>query len=90
MVGQFTVVALFFAMRNCEYLETSATKHKKRTEIILFQNIRFFSRDNLVPRSSPNLLKADTVSVDFEFQKNNEKIDFVTMYRSIINGYIYI
>jgi len=45
-------------------------------------NFRFFNRNCLVEHEDPRLCMALSVSITFEFQKNDERNDTVTMHRT--------
>lgn len=63
-------------MRSCEYLAL-AKNDERRTECIRKRNIIFWLNHKLLSHDSLVLAQADTVSIRFEFQKNqnrNEKI----------------
>ena len=71
--------AFFFAMRSCEYLSVPGTRRTKR---LCLRNLRFFKGNRELSHNNPYLENADTVSVTFEFQKNDERNDTVTQYRT--------
>jgi hypothetical protein len=76
-LAQLTVGAYFFACRSCEYLKVPQDE-KRRTDILKLRNIRFFKDGRQVHAPSPELRTADSVSLTFEMQKNQEKHDTVT------------
>ncbi len=76
-LAQLTVATYFFAWHSCEYLKVPQ-EEKRRMEILKLQNIRFFKNGTLVHAPSPELERADSVSLTFETQKNQEKFDTVT------------
>ena len=76
-LAQLTVAAYFFACRSCEYLKVPQDE-KRRTDILKLRNIRFFKNGKQVHAPSPDLSTADSVSLTFETQKNQEKFDTVT------------
>lgn len=76
-LAQLTVGAYFFACRSCEYLKVPQDE-KRRTDILKLRNIRFFKDGKQVHAPSPDLCMADSVSLTFEMQKNQEKHDTVT------------
>ena len=51
---------------------------KRRTDILKLRNIRFFKDGKQVHAPSADLRLADSVSLTFEMQKNQEKFDTVT------------
>lgn len=82
-IGQLGAGAFFFAMRSCEYLKVSgAEKKNRRTKVLCLRNIRFFRNRKEMPHNDPELLNADTVSITFEYQKNDERDDTVTQKRN--------
>ncbi len=76
-LAQLTVAAYFFACHSCKYLKVPQDE-KRRTDILKLRNIRFFKDGKQVHAPSPNLRLADSVSLTFEMQKNQEKFDTVT------------
>jgi hypothetical protein len=80
-INQLTRGAFFFAMRSCEYLKV-ADSEKRRTKILLVRNLRFFQIRVQLHHGDPNLHLADSVSITFEFQKNDERDVTITMHRT--------
>ncbi len=76
MLAQFSVAAYFFACQSCEYLKVSQDQ-KQQTNILKLRNIRFFKDGKQVHASSPDLCLANSASLTFEMQKNQEKFDMV-------------
>jgi len=70
--------AIFFAMRSCEYLEV--TGGERRTKKLRLRNLRFFIGRRELPLTSPDLHRADTVSINFEYQKNDIRDDIITQH----------
>jgi len=72
-VTNLLIMALFFAMRSCEYLVTKYPEESKRTKILRLTNIVFKKDNRILPHSAPLALleSADLVIVTFEFQKND-------------------
>lgn len=66
-------------MRSCEYLLVSGPRRTKRLRL---RNLRFFKGKRQLPQSSPFLRLADSISITFEFQKNDERDITVTMHRT--------
>ena len=65
-------------MRNsCEYLKVPQDE-KRRTDILKLRNIRFFKDGKQVHAPSAELRLANSISLRFEMQKNQEKFDTVT------------
>ena len=80
---QLAIGAFFFAMRSTEYLKTATPAAKKRTKLLCLKNIRFFYRGaQIKERDLKVMSRADTVSITFEFQKNNERNETITMHRT--------
>ena len=73
---------LFFAMRSCEYLQTSADESSKRTKILRLKNIQFTSKGRRIPHDSPNLEESDMVAINFEFQKNDRRDVQIHLFRT--------
>ena len=71
--------AIFFAMRSCEYIKVSASE-QRRTKVLTLQNIRFFQHGNELPHDHPEINTADTITITFIFQKNDERNENVTMH----------
>jgi hypothetical protein len=80
-ISQLAVGAFFFAMRSCEYSKVSKST-ERRTKLLVICNIRFFRRRRERPHSDPTLHLADSVSITFEFQKNDERDATITMHRT--------
>eukprot|EP00978_Attheya_sp_CCMP212_P014756 scaffold37761_cov49-Attheya_sp.AAC.5 len=75
--------AFFFAMRSCEYLTVTAKDEDRRTKRLRIKNIRFFRRHKELSHNDPRLASsADSVTITFEYQKNDERNDSVTMHRT--------
>jgi hypothetical protein len=68
-IGELTGGALFFAMRSCEYSDT--TGPEKKTKILTVGDIKFY-RKGIITRN--NRTKADTVKITFQTQKNGVKM----------------
>jgi hypothetical protein len=74
------MVAFFFAMRSCEYLNVSGSR---RTKPIRLCDIVFLSRHNrIIPHNSPNLHRAASISLTFRFQKRDQRDDTITQSRT--------
>ena len=69
-VGQLAVGAFFFAMRSCECSRVSG---ERRTKLLRLRNIQFYRGRRRMCHNDRSLLSADSVSVTFEFQKNDER-----------------
>ena len=64
-------------MRSCEYLSVTQAE-KRRTDILRLRCIRFFKNGKELQHDDPNLEYADCVSITFEWQKKDERMDTVT------------
>ena len=73
--------AIFFAMRSCEYLKTSA-EEKKRTKIIRVGDVLFKKNNRISKHDDPNLHTSDLVQIKFCFQKNDKRDVCIHMFRS--------
>ncbi len=71
-------LAFFFAMRSCEYTETSV----RRTKTLTVADFRFYKDKKEVPHSDPNLHNATTVTITFRYQKNDQRDDSITQERN--------
>jgi hypothetical protein len=72
---ELTLLAFFFAMRSCEYLKTTG---ERRTEPLRRRNFVFRKNNKIMPHDNPNLHLADTVTLTFEFQKQDLRDDSIT------------
>jgi hypothetical protein len=55
----------------------SPTEQKKEEKLLVLKNVSFFKGGCQVPYQSPDLELADSISITFEMQKNNDKKDMV-------------
>lgn len=76
-ISQLAIGAFFFAMRSCEYSRTSG---ERRTKLLRLNNIRFFEGHRLVPHDDPYLSQSDSVSITFEYQKNDMRDVTITQH----------
>jgi hypothetical protein len=76
-ISQLSIGAFFFAMRSCEYTKVPQAE-KGRTDVIRLRCIRFFKDGRIVPHDNLDLIYSDCVSITFEMQKKDEKMDTVT------------
>ena len=76
-MGDLVAAAHFWVMRSCEYLKVSKPD-QWQTKQLCIRNIAFIGNGKIIDHSSPNLHLADCVSVTFEQQKNDRKLDTVT------------
>lgn len=74
------IIAFFFAMRSCEYTKTSGDR---RTKTLTIGDFRLFRHKRLVPHDDPNLHNADSVTITFRKQKNEERDDSITQQRNL-------
>jgi len=75
--GQLAKGAFFFAMQSCEYVKTYGECRMKLLEL---QNLWFFKDHREVPLDSPDLHLADSITIMFFFQKNDERDVTVTQH----------
>jgi integrase len=76
-------LAVFFAMRSCEYLQVRRSdKVPRRTLPIRACDMTFWKDGQKLLQSSPFLDLADSVSLLFRYQKNQGRDEVVTMARS--------
>ena len=68
--------ALFFAMRSCEY--TSVGSKDRKTRPVRPCDVVFWNGAKIVPHNSPLLHLAETVSINFGFQKSNIRDETVS------------
>ena len=80
-IAQLAVGGFFFACRSCEYLKVPQSE-KRRTDILRLRCIRFFKDGKELPHDHPDLERAGVVSVTFEKQKKDEKMDTVNLLAS--------
>lgn len=78
-IGLLVVGAFFFAMRSCEYLKYYGERKTKRLRL---RNLRFFRNNCIIPHTDPTLYASDFVTITFEDQKNDEKMDETTQQKS--------
>jgi len=81
-ITSLLIVGYFFAMRSCEYCSVQGTR---RTKTIRLKGIRFFLGKRLLPHNSPLLHKATSVTLLFEYQKNDSRNETVTAHRTYHN-----
>jgi hypothetical protein len=80
-INQLVHGAFFFAMRSCEYLKVPASE-TRRTKLLLLRNLRFFRARIQLLHCDPTLHLADSISITFEFQKNDDRDAIITMHRT--------
>ena len=83
-VTQLSILALFFAMRSCEYLETRYPEESRRTKILRLKSFKFKKNGKIISHSEPLevLLSAELIILTFEFQKNDWRNHTVHMFAS--------
>jgi len=79
VIGELTTGALFFGMRSCEYLKVEGPRKSK---LLRIKNLRFFHHRTEIKKTAKNqdIFNATTISITFEFQKNNQKDETVIMH----------
>ena len=85
VLTQLLILALFFAMRSCEYLKTRYPEESRRTKILRVSNFVFKKADGRVIHHSASLetlISADLVIITFKFQKNDWRNHSVHMFRT--------
>ena len=81
IISEIAIVGFFFATRSCEITTTPAPG---RTKILDIAGVVFRDKANHVTlHSSPELCKAERVTVTFRFQKNGNKDDKRTHQRTL-------
>ena len=80
-LANMLIGASFFCMRSCEYLKGPGAKDKK-TKLLCVRNFRFYLNNKELDHHSPELAKAETISITFEDQKNGDKFDTVNLQNS--------
>ena len=74
--------AIFFAMRSCEFLQTTSREESKRTKILRLRNVQFTLQGKILPHSHPQLEECDIVIITFEFQKNDTRDTQIHMFKT--------
>ncbi len=78
-IAWLQVLTFFFCMRSCEYSDVMG---ERKTKTICVRNIRFFSNNKTIPHHSPDIFSASSVSITFEWQKQDIRDDIITHQRS--------
>ena len=80
-MADLAISAFFFAMRSCEY---STIPERGKTKLLTVGNIRFYSKDRIEISHHDHLLesRAEYVTITFEDQKNNKKMETRTQQRT--------
>ena len=79
--GELATIGIFFAMCSCEHLKV-AKPNQQRTEILRLRNVRFFRGVDQLGHDHRELEFADCVTLTFERQKRDKKMDTVTLMAS--------
>ena len=79
-LGQLISGALFFACRSCEYSKVPDSE-KRKTKILILNNIRFFKAFNEITITSL-LHSADFVEITFVCQKSDVKNEVIIQHRA--------
>lgn len=74
-------ILIVVAMRSCEYLIVPQAG-KRRTYILRFRNVRCFRKVRELSDNNPWLEYVDCVSITFEWQKKDKRMDIVTQMAS--------
>ena len=78
-IAQLVVGAFFFAMRSCEYSKVTG---ERRTKLLTIGNIRFYKDRRALSQDSTLLHLAESVSITFVMQKNEERDETITQHRT--------
>ncbi|KAL7467245.1 hypothetical protein ACHAXS_007490, partial [Conticribra weissflogii] len=79
--SRLAIGAFFFACCSCEYLKVPQAE-KRQTDVLRLRNIRFFKKGNEWNHPDKDLEYADCLSITFEWQKKDERMDTVTQMAS--------
>ena len=82
-IAELASGALFFAMRSCEYTHTSNDPFsgERKTKLLRVKNVKFFNNTTELSKHQKDLsTKATTVQITFEFQKNRQKFQSISMH----------
>jgi hypothetical protein len=78
-ISQLAMGAFFFAMRSCEYCKVpDSAKHC--TKLLTLKNIQFFHDRRELHHNDPTLHLANSISIMFQYQKNDECNVIITMH----------
>ena len=79
-IGQLVVTAFFFAMRSCEY---SHAGQGRITTVVTIDDVLFRKDGKTIPTDDRELMRlADTVSITFRKQKNQDNGTTITQHRN--------
>ena len=81
-LSQLFIGAIFFAMRSCEYLQSTHKEDSRRTRILRLRNIQFKKDGKVLAHDSPHIALSNLVIITFEFQKNNQRNRTVHMFKT--------
>ena len=81
-IGELTTMALFFAMRSCEY---SSVPVPGKTKLITLQDIDFYAKSKKLHPTHDDIASATSVSITFRNQKNGKKNAVITQHRNESN-----
>jgi hypothetical protein len=79
--GELATIGKFFAMHSCEYLKV-AKPDQQRTKILSLRNVRFFRGVEQLGHDDRELEFSDCVTLTFEKQKKDKKMDTVALMAS--------
>ena len=81
-IGQLIIGAFFLACRLCEYLKVPNQDQQLSKQLVL-GNIVFYKGGQIVPHDCYSIFLADSVSITFEAQKNEQKFDTITQWATL-------
>ena len=79
-IAHLAIGAYSFAMRSCEYSKTCFDEESKLTKVLRVRNVRFFLGRQLLDHSDKRIFIADYVNITFEWQKNEDRDNSVSMH----------
>jgi hypothetical protein len=79
--GHLIIGTFFFACRSCESLKVQKPEDKN-TKQLTFGNIAFYKNNERITNSSEHLATADRVALTFETQKNGQKFNTITQWKT--------
>ena len=87
VVQQLILLAFFFAMRSCEYLNVDNSywgnkEKERRTKPLTPRSFQFWDNHVIVPHTSPKLRHAQAITITFFFQKRDDRNDPITQNRT--------
>ena len=78
-ISRLLGAAFFFAMRSCEYTKVRGARLTRTVQV---KRVRFFQRRREISHDDSSIFDADSVTIEFERQKNSKKFVSITMPRS--------